>query len=244
MIRDRLLSAIAVLASLQVCAIGCEAQPSRSTSSGAPSHAPSAALSAPKSAASSATLDGTIHVVYQSRQCFGQNGLDTPAVDSALRRGGIRSFAIKGFENFDPPVCQGCWPSCSINHTYRVLLPRADVAKARKIVDGLTRHPGGSHVTPNFGGKTVEVTLVATGPCTAAACGPKNRCCNSCGFKGWTIPSPDYAVAEAAPGTSKLPSCTMDGCGQCAFGIRATGSLIAHQKFVVSKWVRTKGSKP
>ncbi len=57
--------------------------------------------------------------------------------------------------------------------------------------------------------------------CTRMACPPDAPCCNQCQFGGW---GEDGVTVEAA--TGELPRCDVDGCGQCASRLEATGSLI------------------
>ena len=84
--------------------------------------------------------DIEIPLVYESRQCYRDNGLSSARVQEALAKNGIRCWT-EDVEKPDMPTCKACWPACSYSIRYSVYIPYEQYEKAWEIINGLEQGP-------------------------------------------------------------------------------------------------------
>ncbi len=79
----------------------------------------------------------TIKITYEERQCIGNNGLSPERIKSSLEKKDIKVLKIKIPSGIEVPVCEACYPACSMQYEYEVLLNQADRELANMIISGL-----------------------------------------------------------------------------------------------------------
>lgn len=84
------------------------------------------------------TVSSTLYLVWDDRQCVGDNRLHPQIVERALRDAGIGATATR-VSDADVPVCEACYPACSIHLEYQVRVPNGARARALAVVERLKK---------------------------------------------------------------------------------------------------------
>ena len=130
--------------------------------------------------------------------------------------------------------CEGCYPACDMSETYTAVVPKKHEKAARQVLKELEREVAESplDVAPD----AQAVVLIAASGCTRKACPEDDPCCNTCTFQSWRKKDAQQFRAYAAEG--ELPTCEVDGCGECEFTLVGTGH---HTKryFVVHRFTKS-----
>lgn len=81
---------------------------------------------------------GVILLTWEERQCIGGNGLEPGTVRRALTEAGVEVLRLLVPE-YDPPICEACYPACSISVDYRIVVRPDQREETIGIVDKLRR---------------------------------------------------------------------------------------------------------
>ncbi len=79
----------------------------------------------------------TLKIIYEDRQCLGNNGLSSERVKLALRDKGIKVLRIRMPKGIVVPTCEACYPACSVRYEYEIDLKKNKQELANTIINEL-----------------------------------------------------------------------------------------------------------
>lgn len=79
----------------------------------------------------------TIKIIYENRQCIGNNGLNPERVKLSLREKDIKILKIRMPKEIEVPVCEACYPACSVRYEYQIDVKEDKQELANTIINGL-----------------------------------------------------------------------------------------------------------
>lgn len=78
-----------------------------------------------------------IRITYEDRQCIGNNGLSREHVKTALQVKGIKILKITIPKNIRVPICEACYPACSVRYEYEIVVRENKRELANRIINDL-----------------------------------------------------------------------------------------------------------
>lgn len=79
----------------------------------------------------------TIKIIYENRQCIGNNGLNPESVKLSLREKDIKILKIRMPKEIEVPACEACYPACSVRYEYQIDVKEDKQELANTIINGL-----------------------------------------------------------------------------------------------------------